>query len=130
MLREIRRSLAMHALAVIRIDAIVDECGFKRFGKLAERTKIDVIPLRPLSIDNCEECVMEIVTPLRIEAVAACLARAHESGIVQIAFRNEDLALARCGFQRAHLGSELLQKVYGRPIHERVYSVEAQAVDV
>ena len=66
---------------------------------------------------------MDVVGPLRIEAVAASLDRSHQSGIVEVGFGDQE-ALARC------VRAQLLQDVQGRAVEDRMHGVQAQAVEV
>src|SRR5579871_399859 len=77
-----------------------------------------------------EERVMEVVTPLRVNAVTARLSRANDTRVVEIAFSNEDEPASQGGGEHIDLGRELLEEMDCGAINKLVDSVEAQAVDV
>src|SRR5271157_894519 len=73
---------------------------------------------------------MEVVAPLGVDAVAACLARSDDGWVVEIAFGYEDEIASEGRREHLHLRGQLLQKMNCRAVDESVDGIEAQAVDV
>ena len=129
-LRQISRRAPMHALSMLRVDAVVHKRVLDRFRQLAQRAEVAVIPFCGSGIKPCEERVVEIVAPLRINAKSARLARGHNARIIRITLGDQHLAPAQRCLQVLRLNRELLQEMDRRPIHEGVHGIEAQPIHV
>src|SRR5258708_38072257 len=72
--RESEHRSSMAAAATLRINAVVNEPARKTFRELRDRSEIAKVTGRLARQDGVQR-VMKIVVPLRVQAVAACLAR-------------------------------------------------------
>src|SRR5271154_3351995 len=81
-------------------------------------------------MEHGKESVMEVIAPLGVDAVASGLTRSDDSRIVEIALGDQDEATPESSGEYCHLRRQLLQKVNGGAVDERVDGIEAQAIDV
>jgi hypothetical protein len=72
--------------------------------------------------------MVEVVAPLRVEAVPTGFPRAHETRVVQIALGDQQEPAAEVRLERLDLGRELLEEVDGGGVDDRVDGVEAEPV--
>ncbi len=74
--------------------------------------------------------VVEVVVPLRVEAVAARVARRDEARVVQVALGHDPEGAAERGAEHLHALGQLLEEVDGRVVDDRVHGVEAKSIDM
>ncbi len=76
------------------------------------------------------QCVMEVLVPLRVQAVAAGLDRPCHARVVAVVLRDHHQVPPELASEALHLGGELFEEMGGRGIDDRMHRVKAQAVDV
>src|ERR1039458_2247101 len=107
---------AMDAAPITRVNAVIHEGPFQRFGQLFERAEVRVIALPLVLVQNGEKSMMEVVAPLRIETHASRFARGYDARVVQVALGDQHKLSRESSLQGFNFGRELLQKVNGGAI--------------
>ena len=74
--------------------------------------------------------MVEVVIPLRVQAVPAGLRRGHEPGIVGVGLGDQHQIPVQPSRERPDLGGQLLQQVHSAAVLERVHRVEPQTVQM
>ena len=86
--RSISKTASMVTASVVRVTAVVNKSILQRLAKLGQRAEIRIVA-STFAGQITVKCVMEIIAPLGIEAIAAGGDRLYQPRIVQIAFRNQ-----------------------------------------
>src|SRR5277367_6750104 len=118
----------MPSTATLREGAIINKSARESFGQLRDRAEViqvTVIFARQYRM----QCVMKVVVPLRVKAVATCFTRRDDSRQVEIAFRDHQEIPPDRSFEIANLNANLLQEMNRRSIENRVDRIEPQTVD-
>lgn len=74
--------------------------------------------------------VMQIVVPLTVQAETTCRTRGDQARIVQIALGDQGQRTAEASGQGGGLGGQFLQQADRALIHESVYRIQTQYVDM
>ena len=120
---------AVVALAERRERPVVEEPLLAHLGQRLERLEVGVVA-GGLAAQRDVDGVVEVVAPLRVEAVATGLARAHEERVVEVGLGDQGERAAQVRRQRGGLDRHLLEEVDLRGVLQRVHGVEPQGVDV
>jgi hypothetical protein len=73
---------------------------------------------------------VEVVVPLRVQAVPAGLRGGNEAGIVGVGLGDQHQITVQPSRERTDIGGQLLQQVHGAAVLERVHCVEPQTVQM
>src|SRR3954470_10226242 len=95
----------------------------QRLFQVRDRAEVLVVA-RSLACQHCMKGVVKVVAPLCVGAVAASVTALNHAWIVQIALGDDDEVAAEYSLERLDLRSQLLQKVHGRRIDQRMDCIE------
>jgi hypothetical protein len=109
--------------------AVVEEHPGVGLRQRRKRSEVAVVAL-PFAGDGRVHCVVEVVTPLRGEPVAARLAGGDQLGIVGVGLGDQHELAVQPGRQGLHLGRELFEDVQRPAVLDRVHRVQPQPVEV
>ena len=101
----------MRATAEGGVTAIVDKGPLEGLDEISKGAEVRVVAV-PLSGQHDVQGVVEIIVPLRIDAVPADLWRSHDTGIVEVTLRDEDQMAPELPCEGVHLGCQLFEKVH------------------
>ncbi len=76
------------------------------------------------------QAVVQIVGPLRLQAVSAAFARRDQLRVVEVGLGDQAERAADPGGERVHLDGQLLEHVHRATVRQRVHGVEPEPVDV
>src|SRR4051794_32364476 len=74
--------------------------------------------------------MVQVVSPLGIEAVAVGFPRRNQPGVVQFALGYENKVLSQLGGKEVHFAGQVLQEVKGGGVNKGMNGIQAQAVEV
>src|SRR5262245_16980851 len=127
--RDVARRVAMAALAKGRIVAGVDVALRQGVPEMGQGPKILIVP-KPLFREQRMQGMVEAVVPLRIQSISPESWSAEQARVVQVTLGNQiDLPLQTLGL-RVHDVCQFCQEGVGRTIHDGVYGVEPQGIDM
>ena len=92
------------------VDAVVEEAALAHLAQGRERLEVGVVALR-LAGQRDVDGVVEVVAPLRVEAVAAGLPGRDQYRVVEIRLRDQGQRASLVGRQGGHFYGHLLEQV-------------------
>ena len=119
----------MAALAEARPPPVVEEHRAQRPRQFGQRTEVGVVAL-PFAGERGMQAVVDVVVPLRGQAVAPGAPRDDQTGIVEIGLGDQRQRPSQVRGKGVHLGGQFLQHVAGTGVAQRVHGVQPQAIEV
>src|SRR5712671_1402972 len=119
----------MSPSAIIGVTAVVNPSLPERLGKIGDRSEIGIIA-GALRGQNSIQRVMEIVTPLRTQAVTTEFGSPHELRIVEVAFGDQYEAAAAFLFEQRDFAGKLLEKMDRRQVNDCVHRIDPQSIEM
>ena len=127
--REVARRVSVPALPVCGVLPGIDEPVGERPAQVSDAAEVAVVPV-PFPRQERVERVVEVVAPLRVEAVPSFVPGRDDPRVVQVALRDQVNHPALLLPEVPHGPGELGEERGGAEVHDAVDRVEAQRVDV
>lgn len=103
---------SVRAAAEGGVAAVIDKGLLEGLGEISERAEIRVVAI-PLPSQHGVQGMVEVIAPLRVEAIPPDFRGPHNAGIVQVTLRDEDQVAPEVRGEGVHLGRELFEEVHG-----------------